>query len=160
MESTIVAFSGGKPILLRPGMITPEQMRAVLGDDRFAVTASSTVILPRSPGGLVSHYAPQTPVFLLETDALHQKIRQSSDRMAVLLRHPLPLAFSGSARSEKIRWRLAPVDAQGYARTLYANLRVLDRMKASGIYVEDVPGMAEWAAVRDRLCRAAYRATP
>ena len=42
-----------------------------------------------------------------------------------------------------------------YGRTLYAQLRRLDKLGVSRILVESVPDTADWDAVRDRLSRAA-----
>jgi len=50
-----------------------------------------------------------------------------------------------------------PADPTGYARGLYAALRELEARGCSTILVEEPPGGPEWAAIRDRLERAAGR---
>ncbi|HXF65220.1 MAG TPA: Sua5 family C-terminal domain-containing protein, partial [Burkholderiales bacterium] len=52
-------------------------------------------------------------------------------------------------------WLAAPGDAAGYAHALYANLRRLDEAGCDAIVVEKPPHEPEWAAVNDRLARAA-----
>jgi L-threonylcarbamoyladenylate synthase len=52
-------------------------------------------------------------------------------------------------------WRMLPVDPEGYAREIYAALRKLDGASVDLIVVEDVPQNSAWAAVADRLRRAA-----
>jgi L-threonylcarbamoyladenylate synthase len=48
-----------------------------------------------------------------------------------------------------------PESPRPYARALYAALRALDASGASRILAEAVPGGEDWAAVADRLERAA-----
>jgi L-threonylcarbamoyladenylate synthase len=55
IESTIVAFSGERAVLLRPGGIAVERLAAVLGHVPLAPDASA----PRASGTLASHYAPR-----------------------------------------------------------------------------------------------------
>lgn len=148
IESTIVDCSRAAPALLRPGWITPQQLEAALGSALAAPDAGA----PRVSGTLEKHYSPQTPVMLMEGDLVielaHSLTRQGK-RVAVLARTALrPLI-------ENIVWRVAPVDAVGYAHDLYANLRELDQAGCDAILVEQPPEVAEWFAIRDRLGRAA-----
>jgi len=150
VESTIVDLSGTRPVLLRPGGITPAQLTAVLGEPPDAPHAAS----PRASGTLPSHYAPRTPLDLIAPDDLEECANQRAakgSRVAVLARRKAPPAFSG------ITWHVISTDAASYARTLYATLRELDTGGYDRILVEDVPDDDDWLAVRDRLRRAAYR---
>ena len=148
IESTIVDCSGAAPALLRPGMITPQQIEAVLGKPLAAPQAKT----PRVSGMLDKHYAPQTPLMQMEGDLVvelaHSLVRQGK-HVAVLARTKLqPLL-------DNLTWVAAPVDAAGYAHDLYANLRALDHAGCDAILVEQPPDEAEWLAIRDRLNRAA-----
>ena len=148
IESTIVDCSGAAPTLLRPGMITPQQIEAVLGKPLAAPQAKP----PRVSGMLEKHYAPQTPLMQMEGDLVvelaHSLVRQGK-HVAVLARTKLqPLL-------DNLTWVAAPVDAAGYAHDLYANLRALDHAGCDAILVEQPPDEAEWLAIRDRLNRAA-----
>jgi len=148
IESTIVDCSGAAPTLLRPGMITPQQIEAVLGKPLAAPQAKT----PRVSGMLDKHYSPQTPLMQMEGDLVvelaHSLVRQGK-HVAVLARTKLqPLL-------DNLTWVAAPVDAAGYAHDLYANLRALDHAGCDAILVEQPPDEAEWLAIRDRLNRAA-----
>ena len=149
IESTIVAFGGDEPLLLRPGGITVEALSRVLG--RPPVVSDETAI--RAPGTLAAHYAPRTPATLLSPDALRASLSQyeeRDERVAVLARTvPSPEAFDGV-------WIAARLDAAGYAHDLYAHLRELDQADADAILIEDVPHDDAWLAVRDRLARATH----
>ncbi|MBI4193731.1 MAG: threonylcarbamoyl-AMP synthase [Betaproteobacteria bacterium] len=148
IESTIVDLSGARPALLRPGWITARQLEATLGLPLAVPEAQS----PRAPGTLAKHYAPQTPLMMMEGDLLIElatSLSRQGRRVAVLAR---------SARQpliEGLVWVAAPQDAAPYAHDLYANLRRLDTAGCDVILLEDPPQGAEWFAIRDRLNRAA-----
>lgn len=150
VESTIVDVSGNRPVLLRPGGITPAQLAAVLGAPPDTPTAAS----PRASGTLPSHYAPHTALEIVSPEALAMRIvgvPETGERLAILARHDPPGALHGAM------WHTAPVDAPGYARALYTALRDLDALGYDRILVEEPPEGDAWLAVRDRLRRAAYR---
>ena len=147
LESTIVDLTRGVPVLLRPGRISREDIAAVLG----VAPRDRDVEAPRASGTLAAHYAPRTPLVLVEPHQVQAKVRAAAaegKRVAVLSlgRAPTPLAAFG---------RSAPADARGYGHDLYANLRALDANHADLIVVESPPADAAWEAVRDRLARAA-----
>ncbi len=148
IESTIVDVSGDAPALLRPGHISATELERVLGAPLAPPDAAS----PRAPGTLSRHYAPQTPVMLMAPDLLLELaasfVRQGK-RVAVLARSALRPMLKG------IVWIAGPVDPAGYAHDLYANLRCLDEAACDAILVEEPPLALDWAAVRDRLVRAA-----
>ena len=153
IESTILDLSGSEPALLRPGAVTPAQLEAALG----TTLASPGVSSPRAPGTLARHYAPRTPLLLLERDLLLElaaTLAREDKRVAVLAR--------SAARpvQANLHWIAASRDADEYAHDLYANLRELDAANCDTILVEALPAGDEWAAIRDRLTRAAAGAAP
>ncbi len=147
IESSIVAFEDGVPVLLRPGGIDAAAIERVTGMAPRAPGAAA----PRASGTLASHYAPHTRAHLVAPAALHAEAAQHLARdeaVAVLARTlDAPAGFEGS-------WHRAPEDRDGYARVLYAELRALDAQGADALLIEDVPGDEAWHAVRDRLARA------
>ena len=54
-----------------------------------------------------------------------------------------------------VTWVAAPREAAGYAHALYASLRRLDDAGCDTIIAEQPPQAPEWAAINDRLARAA-----
>ena len=156
VESTIVALSGSRPLLLRPGAIGAAALAEVIGEMPLMPEAVAEV--PRAPGSLAAHYAPSTPLELLPFEALSARAAElvaRGLRVAVLARH---------ARDHKLPpaaiWRVEPGDAAGFARALYGALRALDAAGVDRILVERVPEDAAWIAVADRLRRAATGAAP
>lgn len=148
IESTIVDLSSARPVLLRPGRITAQELEQTLGTPLAAPDAKS----PRAPGMLPRHYAPQTPLMVMEADLLLElaaSLTRQGKRVAVLARS------STRPLSPELVWVAAPDEAAGYAHDLYANLRRLDEAGCDAILVEQPPRDAAWAAVTDRLARAA-----
>jgi len=148
IESTIVDLSGEQPTLLRPGWITAQQLKDALGMPLAAPGPAS----PRAPGTLAKHYAPQTPLLMMEADLLLElaaSLARQGKRVAALARSAHQPLLSG------VVWIAAPADAAGYAHDLYDNLRKLDAAGCDTILVEMPPQEAAWAAITDRLTRAA-----
>ena len=142
IESTILDLSGAVPALLRPGHISREDVRKILGTDVLEKASAS----PRHPGGLERHYAPRTPARLVPAYGLDKAITELKAKVAVL-------AFSRP--DERVDyWLRMPREPQAYAQRLYAALRELDSTGCERILVESPPDSPEWAAVTDRLRRA------
>jgi L-threonylcarbamoyladenylate synthase len=149
LESTIVACLDGRVVLLRPGAISRSQLQDVVG-----VVVDADALAPRAPGRDRSHYAPQTPLSVIGPTRLQAAVERAlaaGARVAVLARSAAPLA------SERLMWRRLGMEPAAYGRELYAALRELDRAGAEQILVEGVPSDEPWAAIGDRLARAAAR---
>jgi L-threonylcarbamoyladenylate synthase len=129
IESTVVSLIGGKITLLRPGMV------ALPDIERAATPAAAHP----SPGMHARHYSPRTPLIL----------SCNPDPRGAYLWITQPAA---SARSIQM-----PNDPAAYAARLYGALHELDRDALPSITVELPPDTIEWAAVMDRLRRAASR---
>jgi len=146
LESTIVDLSGDRPLLLRPGMIPTESIGRVLGREP---ERASKLEGARASGRLPSHYAPSSRTMLLPAAELERQVarwRDAGERVVVI-------AISApAAGAEDIRLSDRPEAA---ARQLYAVLRAADAQKPDRIVVEMPPEDSSWAAVRDRLQRAA-----
>jgi len=148
IESTIVDCSGGEPVVLRPGHISPAHLEAVFGRRLPILTASGA---PRVSGSLAAHYAPQTPMRLVASERLLAFLnaqRHKGDRCGVIAHSQPPQAGMPHL------WKLLAADPVGYAHDLYAALREMDHAGVALIAVEALPETAEWAAVADRLRRA------
>jgi L-threonylcarbamoyladenylate synthase len=142
IESTILDFSSGRPVLLRPGHISAPELETLLGR-RIEAKGESA---PRHSGGLERHYEPRTPSRLVPTHALDAEIARHGEKVAVL-------AFSRP--DERVDfWIRMPREPAGYAKRLYAALRELDSAGCETILIEQPPQGSEWDAVLDRLQRA------
>ncbi len=149
VESTIVDLSSDRPRLLRPGMIRREAIIQAMGAPLLRTVDEDG---PRASGRLASHYAPSTPLELVDGAELHLRLERCArehERVVVLARSPEPCGL------HKVAWALMPAQPMQYARRLYAELRAADQIAPDRILVEAVPECSAWDAIRDRLRRAA-----
>ena len=144
IESTIVDVSRGKPVVLRPGRISEDDITKALGFP----PATPDPGAPRAPGTLQSHYAPRRPLRLVASREWDLRVRGKSTGRGVMAFRPRPAGDASAI------WIEAPVDPGRYGHDLYANLRALDSSARDEILVEEPPASAEWTAIRDRLNRA------
>ena len=153
IESTIIDVRGDAPVLMRPGHIGVRDIEAAAG----AALQAPRVDAPRVSGALAAHYAPATPLLLLEADLLLElaaTLSQQGQRVAVLAMSARQPLLDG------LHWQAASAEAGAYAHALYANLRALDAAACAVILIEQPPLRPAWAAVNDRLMRAAAGARP
>jgi len=148
IESAIVDCSSGRPVLLRPGVLSAERIAAAAGVPLEAASPES----PRAPGTLASHYAPEAKLRVMSTEMLRAALQ-------VLGAEPLKLAvYSRSVPSgvaTGVVHRRMPARPEQAAHELFSILRELDREGVHLIWVEEPPPGPEWDGVRDRLGRAA-----
>jgi L-threonylcarbamoyladenylate synthase len=139
IESTVLSLAASKPVLLRPGAITRDQIEEIVGEIEVAKGIPGG---PHpSPGLHAKHYSPLTPLFLLPAGAP----LPARGRGAYLwLTEPQPASYAEQM----------PADAARYAAILYDTLHQLDERSFDWIAVEQPPDWPEWAGVLDRLIRA------
>ena len=91
IESTVLSLTGDVPTILRPGMISREELLEVVDDVRWGEDVQPGSAHP-SPGMAERHYAPETPIVLV-------------DDLAAML--------TAEARREDVGWlTMAEPDAQ------------------------------------------------
>ena len=133
IESTVIAVTPDGLEVLRPGMTFVEEAFPY-GEPEGAAQ--------RSPGQHKRHYSPRTRVLLVSHGHVPQHGRGAY----------LWIGEEGEA-ARAIRM---PAQPEAYAAQLYSCLHELDRVGLDWIAVEFPPETPEWAAIRDRLTRAAY----
>jgi L-threonylcarbamoyladenylate synthase len=157
IESAVVDLTGAEPVLLRPGLLGPQDLEPVVGALREAarepVAGAADDTRPRpAPGMLDRHYAPRAELRLFDP-ADWARAADLARRAAAEGRTVGALLVAGPAIPGARTARL-PAEPAAYARRLYAELHALDAA-CDLILAERVPDDASWAAVRDRLERAA-----
>ena len=78
LESTVIDFVGEIPTILRPGGVTKEMLEKVIGQVREAKPTDHAEA-PRAPGMKYAHYAPDSPVYLIEASI--QKVQQAVEKI-------------------------------------------------------------------------------
>ncbi|WP_229203428.1 L-threonylcarbamoyladenylate synthase [Dyadobacter jejuensis] len=145
IESTIIGFEDGNPVVYRLGGYAIEEIERVAGPVKVFPHSSSN---PQAPGMLKSHYAPRKPFYLMERGQLAQD--QSVSTGYLLFDRYLP----DVAESDQLL--LSPTgDMQEAARNLFSYLRRLDQLSYAKIFAEEVPEIGLGRAINDRLRRAA-----
>ncbi len=140
IESTVLDLSGAEPRVLRPGGVATEALEKLLG---HVAAAGAPSEMPRSPGMLASHYAPEAP--------LRPEARDARPGEALLALGPgaAPEGF------REVRWLSRSGDLMEAAANLFTALRALDRPEVAGIAVMPIPERGLGVAINDRLRRAA-----
>jgi len=147
VESTVLDLAMGGAALLRPGGVPVEAIEAVIGpvSRPLPISAAEKTRSLRSPGMMLSHYAPALPVRLKAADvAAHEAL----------------LAFGPPLPGAGLVWQLSEGrDLREAAARLFAGLRWLDaegaKLGLTRIAAMPIPEAGLGAAINDRLARAA-----
>ncbi|MDP3826026.1 MAG: L-threonylcarbamoyladenylate synthase [Polaromonas sp.] len=157
IESSIVDCTRGRPVLLRPGLLTRAQLEAACGEpvldkDEGQQEDATLGEAPRASGTLASHYAPNARVRLMDAGA----IQTALDVLGAQAAHIAVYARSiVRIKSAQVLYRRMPDDAAATAQQLFAVLRDFDAQGVKLIWIENLPADPAWEGVRDRLQRAA-----
>ena len=147
VESTVLDLTGPHPVLLRPGGVTAEAIEALVGPIGRPIPHAMAQAARglRSPGLLVSHYAPNLPVRLNALDVAANE---------ALLAFGLALPGAGCVFNLSENR-----DLNEAAARLFAGLRWLDTQGQAlglrGIAAMTIPDTGLGLAINDRLQRAA-----
>lgn len=91
IESTVLDVSGQTPTILRPGIITPENIEAAIGKKiavdpalyvNWSGDTSSEEFKPKSPGMKYKHYAPKADMTVIEGN--RDKVKAEIERLKAL----------------------------------------------------------------------------
>jgi L-threonylcarbamoyladenylate synthase len=163
IESTVVSVLDGGVIVLRPGAVTVEQLRAVAGDVRERVRATAA---SGSPGLLDRHYAPRKPLVLVDdpgptgAETLRQLVLEAAARdecPGALVTEEDCGVLVEAVRTVITESLGSSGDPSQAANRLYRAMRALDHSDAAVIFARTLPDAGLGAAVNDRLRRAATR---
>ncbi len=146
VESTVCALTEKQAVILRPGGAAVEDIEAVIGPVRVGQISQPDI---RSPGTLLSHYAPHVPLSLIAVGASLPHPR-TGERTGLLLLKPRPV--EGYATVEFLSRDGSLIEA---AANLFAAMRRLDSVGLDRVIAESVPEHGLGRAIMDRLRRAA-----
>ena len=162
IESTIIDLTEEVPMVLRPGFISIDMLRAVVGEVRMdpGLRADDPSFRPKAPGMKYRHYAPKASLSIVEGEenAVRARIEElareaeengglagiiATDEDASSYTHGI--VRSAGTRSDEIT----------ISRTLFGILREFDDLHVSVIYSEafDTPQLG--TAIMNRLLKAA-----
>lgn len=153
IESTVLSLAGSQPRILRPGLISAEEIEIVLGqavaDPKQSPPSPGARL--ESPGQLAVHYAPRSPAVLFDP--------HEWPSLAAAARGPIMVLGRTMTAIENPHALIRmPAEAGPYAARLYAALREADAALPSLIAIERPPATGPiWDAIADRLARATAR---
>ena len=151
LESTVVSFMEGSPVLLRPGGCCLEDIEKVVGriPQRESSSRPADSAQP-SPGMLDRHYAPRTPLLLIDRD----EVAVPADDLAC------GLLSDGTRRAEAGFTRRIDLSPDGNllecAAQFFGAMRELDDAGLDRIIAHRFPDHGLGLALNDRLRRAAF----
>ena len=150
VESTVVGFGPGDVVLVyRLGATPLEVIRDVVEQVEVCTSpVESGEHAERAPGMLKSHYAPRTPMILLEAG---EAVPDLAGRTGWLVWQKVLEGVSGPQELLS-----AHGDASQAAGRLFAAMRRLDEMSLDQIVAWKVPEAGLGRAINDRLTRASY----
>lgn len=162
LESTIIDLTDNVPVILRPGYITEEMLRQVIGGVEMdqTILESHSTKAPKAPGMKYKHYAPKGNLIIVEGEAgavsayINEKIsafQKEGKRTGVIATDETAagyLADSVKSAGERDREEQA-------AKCLFRILREFDDEKIEIIYAEGFRKEGVGEAVMNRLLKAA-----
>ena len=162
LESTIVDLTEDVPMILRPGYITLEMLREVLGEVRVdpGLIAADSERKPKAPGMKYRHYAPKADLKVVEgkTDAVVQTINRLCEELVEKKKQVGIIA----TEETKEHYRQGIVisigardDEEAIARHLYGILRQFDVLGVDAIFSESFAAAGMGQAIMNRLLKAA-----
>ena len=163
IESTIVDLTGDVACLLRPGAISLEMLKEVLGEVEVDPSIGGVISAdahPKAPGMKYKHYAPKGELFIVEgeAEAVAEKINslvkeheRRGETTAVIASNETKSKY----RCKIIRGIGSRSDELSISHNLFAILRDMDDLGVSFIYTESFDTPVLGMAIMNRLIRAA-----
>lgn len=155
VESTVIDMTSEIPTVLRPGGISVEQLREVLGEVLISSELKKDDI-PKAPGMKYKHYSPKAPVYILKgndgavKDFLSK--RCMFGKVAVIAFDEKREALPQNVHFISLGTKNSPESA---AKRLFDCLRECDKADAKEVYAPEIPDGGLWRAVKNRLYKAA-----
>jgi L-threonylcarbamoyladenylate synthase len=147
IESTVIDLSS-KPTILRPGIISRSQIEDVIGPVELFAGHVDAAAAATSPGQQLKHYSPRCATIAFDRGQLPvlgpRSCAMVIGNLPPQMRTPNLLHY-GVLSSDPVR----------AAAKLYSVMRYLDALNPSVLAIEMPPTSNDWAAVRDRVMRAA-----
>jgi L-threonylcarbamoyladenylate synthase len=149
LESTVIDCTSNIPVILRPGVVTLEQLRKIDKRIRYSVKRGKV----KSPGLKYKHYAPKAVVKIIANYKLRSEagaITNSKNAAYIGLKKP-----AGDFRATEIC-----KDINDYAKDLFAFYRECDEKGVKIIYCQRVSEKGVGLAIMNRLQKARMIKSP
>ena len=153
VESTVLDLTRDKPVILRPGGVSKENLELALGETVFISGLSKKDATPRSPGMKYRHYSPDARLILVtgSQSRRYNVIKALANRY---LKLGLKVGYLNFKLESSLNSRISP---EQMASTLYSSMRRMDQQGIDIILAEEISPEGLGLAVMNRLKKAATR---
>lgn len=154
VESTVIDLSVDVPTILRPGMVTENQLDQVLGEVRSDHHKVTKEEVPKAPGMKYKHYAPNAQVIIIDDPKDFQqaieKYQQESNKIGLLATDDILKSFGDDFEKYSLG-----TDVISASKNLFAGLRQLDDDKVKFILAQGFSDEDSGLAYANRLNKSA-----
>ncbi|MBE5956164.1 MAG: threonylcarbamoyl-AMP synthase [Lachnospiraceae bacterium] len=164
IESTIVDMTEEKPVILRPGFITPEMVDEIVSgvtiDPAIMGGPLAEGLKPKAPGMMYRHYAPLGDMWLVE-GAMEDVVRKINEMTKEQQQLGYKVAVIGTDenigdyQADIVRSIGSRKDPAQIGASLYGTLREMDQLGVQIIYAESYGEEEFFGAIRNRILKAA-----
>lgn len=161
IESTVIDLSGKTPIVLRPGGVTLEQLRKVIGrvDIHQTIMRRSSGFVHRSPGMKYRHYSPNAKIILVEgaKNKVNSKILElvNSFKKQGKLVGVMTMEKNFSHKADMKRH--VGNNHERIAANLFSTFREFDSRKIDIVLAQGISKEGLGLGIMNRLSKAAYK---
>ena len=145
IESTIVDLTGEEPTVLRPGAITAEEIKAVLGSADYYHGEIKEAL---APGMKYKHYSPKVPCYL----AKREDLKKAYSSLKAQGLNAVLIATEQAAKGLDCPLLSLGENAKDAQHRIYGALR--DSEKYDAAIIEDLSDKKEYFAAMDRIKKA------
>ncbi len=157
LESTVLDITGETPVILRPGIVTQDEISKVLGSEVIWKETSMEDSSPRAPGMKYRHYAPFADMTIFsgqETKVREEILEQAKDlskknKVGILSYMPFKGYDEYYHKSLSLDGSLSKA-----SENLFEFLREFDKNGIEYILAEEVPSIGIGEAIMNRLRKA------
>ena len=159
LESTVVRVVNGIPNILRPGKISPEDIKNVVGIvkiDEHILKNIKTDEKVLSPGMKYRHYAPKANCILVYSED-NEKMIKKIQEMIPQYTNPLVISCNEHAKYYSVKNKIlygSKENLNEIAQNIFKDLRKVDTFEPDIVIIEGVKNDEIGLAIMNRLIRA------
>lgn len=162
LESTIIDLTGEEPMILRPGYVTEEMLKEIVGqvETDKTILSNDSGQAPKAPGMKYRHYAPKGSLTIVEgkpeqvTRFINEQIEKSRENgrtTGVIATDETAACY----QADSVKSAGSRTDEEQIARHLFRILREFDDEKIEVMYAESFESRGVGQAIMNRLLKAA-----
>lgn len=161
IESTVIDLSRKRPMLLRPGGVTLEELQKVIGriDIHPSLRGKRSKLVSRSPGMKYRHYSPAAKLILVEgsNKNVNKKISELIKAYKTQRKRVGVMTASRSFPQKADLIKYVGSDFNTIAANLFKTLREFDSKKIDVILAQGISKRGLGLGIMNRLGKAAYK---